>query len=93
MFTNRRDFLVSLGLTSAAVLGREAAPGFAAQKKAAFKVGVTDWNLRQEGKIESIALAKKLGFDGVQVSIGVGTDKLPLSDPALQKQFLDESRR
>lgn len=93
MLTNRRDFLVSLGLTSAALLGREASPGFAAQKKAAFKVGVTDWNLQQEGKIESIALAKKLGFDGVQVSIGVGIDKLPLSDPALQKQFLDESRR
>jgi L-ribulose-5-phosphate 3-epimerase len=54
---------------------------------------VTDWNLRQEGKIESIALAKALGFDGVQVSIGKGTDKLPLSDPALQKIYLDESKR
>jgi sugar phosphate isomerase/epimerase len=54
---------------------------------------VTDWNLKQEGKIESIALAKELGFDGVQVSIGKGTDKVPLSDPALQKRYLDESKR
>jgi len=53
-----------------------------------FKVGVTDWNLGQEGKLESIVLAKKLGFDGVQVSIGKGTDKLPLSDPLLQNAFL-----
>ena len=66
---------------------------FAARAKAQFKIGVTDWNLKQEGKLESIALAKKLGFDGVQVSIGKGTDKLPLSDPALQKTFLDESKR
>ena len=28
-----------------------------------------------------------------QVSIGVGTDRLPLSDPALQQQYLDASRR
>lgn len=94
MFTNRRDFLLSLGITSAALLGAEKTLSYAAQKKAAkFKIGVTDWNLRQEGKIESIALAKKLGFDGVQVSIGVGKDKLPLSDPALQQQFLSESKR
>ena len=31
--------------------------------------------------------------DGVQVSCGVGTDALPLSDPALQKAYLDESKR
>jgi len=58
-----------------------------------FKIGVTDWNLKLEGKIESISLAKQLGFDGVQISIGKGTDKLPLSDPALQEAFLDESER
>jgi sugar phosphate isomerase/epimerase len=65
----------------------------AEEKKRKFRIGVTDWNLRQEGKLESIELAKKIGFDGVQVSIGVGTDALPLSDPAKQKAFLDESRR
>ena len=27
------------------------------------------------------------------MSIGIGTDRLPLSDPALQKQFLDASKR
>ena len=53
----------------------------------------TDWNLRQEGKIESLALAKALSFDGVQVSIGNGADEVPLFDPALQKLYLDESKR
>lgn len=68
-------------------------PLLASATKVRFKVGVTDWNLKQEGKIESISLAKQLGFDGVQISIGKGTDKLPLSDPALQKAYLDESKR
>ena len=65
--------------------------------RAAFKVGVTDWNLRLAGQPASIALAKKIGFDGVQVSIGRGgaeqPSALPLSDPGDQQAFLAESRR
>jgi L-ribulose-5-phosphate 3-epimerase len=88
----RRNFIdMSIGAT--AVLATSDLAAFAAKAGVKFKVGVTDWNLRQEGKIESIVLAKALGFDGVQVSIGKGTDKLPLFDPALQKIYLDESKR
>lgn len=68
-------------------------PGLASAAKVKFKIGVTDWNLKLEGQIEAISLAKQLGFDGVQISIGKGTDKLPLSDPGLQKAYLDESKR
>lgn len=57
------------------------------------KIGVTDWNLRQEAKLEAVALAHKLGFDGVEISIGVGTESLPLSDPAAQKAYVEEGRR
>lgn len=88
----RRDF-IGTGVCASMAL---ATTGLFASAKAAgvkFKVGVTDWNLKQEGKIESLALAKKLGFDGVQISIGKGTDKLPLSDPLLQNAYLDEMKR
>jgi L-ribulose-5-phosphate 3-epimerase len=91
MFT-RRSF-IGMGLGASGAIAVSGLPAFASGAPARFKVGVTDWNLHQEGKIESIALAKELGFDGVQVSIGKGTDKLPLSDPALQQAFLDESKR
>ena len=87
---DRRTFL---GAGASTVLAALALPAFASTAKARFKVGATDWNLKQEGKVEAVALAKQLGFDGVQISIGKGTDKLPLSDPALQKAYLDESRR
>jgi L-ribulose-5-phosphate 3-epimerase len=88
---NRRDFI---GLGASAALAATVLPAFAAKPPVKFKVGVTDWNLKEEDKVESIALAKSLGFDGVQASIGkVTTDGLPLSDPALQKTFLDESKR
>ena len=87
----RRTF-IQLGVS--ATVAASVLPAFAAKSKVKFKVGVTDWNLKLEDKVESIALAKSLGFDGVQVSIGkVTEDKLPLSDPTLQKTFLDESKR
>jgi L-ribulose-5-phosphate 3-epimerase len=87
---NRRAFL---GGGVSAAFAALALPGLASESKVRFKIGATDWDLKKEGKIEAIALAKQLGFDGVQISIGKGTEKLPLSDPALQKAYLDESKR
>lgn len=93
----RRDFLqlgATLGGMAAGTFTRPSALwAYAARKGVRFKIGAPDWNLRQENKLGSIALAKKIGFDGVQVSIGKGKEKLPLSDPTMQKAFLDESRR
>jgi L-ribulose-5-phosphate 3-epimerase len=89
---NRREF-IAIGVGASVGLAVSDFPAYAAKAGVKFKVGVTDWNLKQDGKVESVDLAKKLGFDGVQVSIGRGTDQLPLSDPALQKAYLDESNR
>lgn len=54
------------------------------------RIGVTDWNLDQTGKVEAVALAAKIGFDGVQVSLGrqPASDKLPLDDAAVQARYL-----
>ena len=87
----RRTFI---GASMSTVLATMAFPRLAfAVSKAKFRIGVTDWNLKLENKLEAVAMAKRLGFDGVQISIGKGTDRLPLSDPALQKAYLDESAR
>jgi len=95
MTFTRRDSLRVFGggLAAAALWPRERLLAYAAGKGVKFKVGVTDWNLKQEGKPAAVALAKQIGFDGVQVSIGKGTDSLPLADPALQQTYLSESKR
>jgi L-ribulose-5-phosphate 3-epimerase len=95
MEITRRRFLTAgaAGLAATALAPHEEWLARAARAGVKFKVGVTDWNLRQEAKTDSIALAKRLGFDGVQISLGVGTEKLPLADPATQKAFIEESRR
>jgi len=95
MTLTRRDTLRVLGggAAAAALWPRERLFAYAASKGVKFKVGVTDWNLKQEGQPAAVALAKQIGFDGVQVSIGKGTDRLPLADPALQQTYLAESKR
>lgn len=78
---NRRIFLATLAATAA----------FARKPK--LKIGVTDWNLKLTGKLEAIALAKSLDFDGIQVSIGrkAVDGKMPMDDPAIVTSFINES--
>src|SRR5712692_1653220 len=93
MGLTRRDCL-RLGAASMLSAAFSRARVVSAAPWARFKVGVTDWNLRLTGKTEAVALAKKLGFDGVQVSLGRDpVDKLPLADPAVQQSYLAESKR
>src|SRR5262252_6119348 len=93
MKTTRREFISRTSVGLATVYLNLKSDTSAAPNKVKFKIGAPDWNLKQEAKIESISLAKTLGFDGVQISLGIGKDALPLSDPATQKNFLNESKR
>ena len=78
-------------LTRRGFLGAAGVSLFAAPSRSRLQIGVTDWNLRQAGKVEAVALARSLGFEGVEISLGrdVSAGKLPLDDAALQQQYLD----
>ena len=84
----RRSILESL--LASGVLLRVAAP-----RNRGPRIGVTDWNLEMTGKIEAVALAAKLGFDGVQVSLGrrPASDKLPMDDASIQAQYLAAAKQ
>jgi len=95
MRITRRKFI---GIGSAATAGVGSwrfMPALATARTSAvdFKIGAPDWSLRQEAKVESVALAEKIGFDGVQISLGAGAQGMPLSDPSVQRAFLEESKR
>jgi L-ribulose-5-phosphate 3-epimerase len=92
----RRQFLCT---SAAALLGAEC--GLASVSADwLLRIGVTDWDLlgihyfkHSTPKPEAVELAKRLGFDGLEINLGRRPDGLPLSDPELQQQFLDQSRR
>jgi len=71
---HRRDFLA---------LPSVAAAMFAAPNSN-LKIGVTDWNLNLAGQLEALELASRIGFEGVEVSLGRKPvdGKLPLQNPA-----------
>jgi sugar phosphate isomerase/epimerase len=60
----------------------------------ALRIGVMDTVLRMPGNPEAIDRAAALGFDGIQVTLGRApvNGRLPLSDPALQREHRDRAR-
>jgi len=86
MHISRRSFLGAGGAVLAA--GRLRGRGHD------LKIGVTDWNLRLTGKVEAVETAARLGFDGVQVSLGRKPvdGKLPLDDEVVQQQYLTAAK-
>ena len=89
MDCSRRAFVAATGLL--AIPGARGASG----SLAGLRIGVTDWNIRQTGKLEAVGMAKDLGFEGVQISLGrrVEDNKLPLDNDELIGQYLAESRK
>src|SRR5216683_5942296 len=84
MSLSRRSFLASTGAALAA-----------ANRFDGFHIGVTDWNLQQTCKLEAVTLAKSLGFDGVQVSLGRKPldGKLPLDNAEIQAEYLRQAKQ
>jgi L-ribulose-5-phosphate 3-epimerase len=92
---NRRQFI----RTGAAALATAALTARLQAGYNKLKIGATDWNLKLEAKPGSIELAKSIGLDGVQISLGHSSDpknapaQLPVSMSDLLEQFLAEARK
>jgi L-ribulose-5-phosphate 3-epimerase len=86
MRLSRRSFLATAGAALSTA---------AAKPNSGLHIGVTDWNLEQTGKLDAVTLAKSLGFEGVQVSLGRKPidNKLPLDNAEVQAQYLQRVRQ
>ena len=59
-----------------------------------FKIGICDWTVGRIADLEALAVAKRLGADGVQVDFGMADDDLPvLHKLCLQKKYLREAKK
>ena len=61
-------------------------------KNSKIKIGACDWSLGKSGSLEAFDVAREIGLDGVQVSLGTLQDNLKLRDINLQKAYLKKSR-
>ena len=82
----RRAFLGATAATAGSIaFGAKTAPGL--------RIGVMDGVLRLASKPEAVGVAKRLGLEGVQVTLGQPKDgRLPLEDPALQARWIAASK-
>ena len=81
-------------MTRRTLLAAAVAARIARTAPARLKVGITDWNLRLTVNPDAVALAARLGFDGVQISCGrrLVDDKMPLDNPELIAKYIQLSK-
>lgn len=81
-------------LAAGAVLGAHRfAPLFAATTARGFKIGACDWSLRKLCDPAAFDVAKRIGLDGVQVSMGSVANDMHLRRPDVQKTYLEAAKR
>lgn len=89
---NRRDALrysLGFGLTALtnSTHGRLPAP------KPRFKIGACDWSIGPAGDINTFAVAKQIGLDGVQISLNTKADYEHLRKPEMQRAVKEAARQ
>lgn len=55
--------------------------------RARLSIGACDWSLGARGKVEALEIARALGLDGVQVSMGSVDNDLQLRRPEVQRAY------
>ncbi len=73
-------------------LSAQLAPLFAAPAERRFKIGACDWSIGKTADPASFAVAKEIGLDGVQVSLGTSSDPMRLRRAEVQAQFTAAAR-
>lgn len=85
----RRTVTSAAVLTSASAL----APLWAAPESRAFKIGACDWSIGKMAAPDALDVAREIGLDGVQVSLGTEKDQMHLRQADVQKRYLEASAR
>ena len=87
---NRRDALRSV--LSVSTL---ACPSFlrTVSARTRFSIGACDWSIGPAGDINTFAVAKQIGLDGVQISLNTAADPEHLRRPAVRQAYAEAARR
>lgn len=85
---SRRGLLRRAGLVAGGLaLAANVSPLLAATSNSRFKIGACDWSIGKLSDPSAFALAKDIGLDGVQVSLGTVANDMHLRRADVQQQF------
>ena len=85
--TRRAMLSRSAGAAALAAMAGHFAPLLAAPASRWFKIGACDWSLGKTCDPTAFDLAKQIGLDGVQISLGKAPDYVLLTQPEVQKAY------
>jgi L-ribulose-5-phosphate 3-epimerase len=68
-------------------------PLLAAPTSRWFKIGACDWSLGKGDNPAAFDLAKEIGLDGVQISMGSVANKMQMGRPEVQQAYRDAAKR
>ena len=68
-------------------------PLFAGPKSRWFKIGACDWSLGKGSDLAAFDVARQIGLDGVQVSMGTAKNDMQLRRPQMQKAYLKAAEK
>jgi L-ribulose-5-phosphate 3-epimerase len=90
----RRDML-KRGTATAASLAffSSFTPLLGAPDRRKYKIGACDWSIGQMGKPAALDVAKQMGLDGVQLSLGSAGDDMRLRKPEVQAEYKEAAQR
>jgi sugar phosphate isomerase/epimerase len=74
-------------------LAANCAPLFAAASKRRFKIGACDWSIGRMGDPAAFEVAKQIGLEGVQVSLGTVANDMRLRQAEVQQQYKAAARQ
>jgi sugar phosphate isomerase/epimerase len=87
---SRRD---ALHLAAAlAGIGLAGPLDYGAEGRARFSLGACDWSLGMRGRPEALDVGRRIGLDGVQVSMGTVDNDLQLRRPRVQQAYRDAAK-
>ncbi len=90
--TRREMIRQSVKAAAWVTLAAHCAPLFAAADKRRFRLGACDWSIGKMGNPGAFELAREIGLDGVQVSLGTAADDMRLRKPEVQQRYKDAAR-
>jgi len=83
----------SVQATVGLALATHFAPLFAAPEQRHFRLGACDWSIGKMGDPGAFDVAKQIGLDGVQVSLGTAADDMHLRKQEVQQQYKEAAKR
>jgi len=91
--TRRAMLQRSVRAAGALAFASPLAPLFAAAGERRYKIGACDWSIGKMADPAAFEVAKQIGLDGVQVSLGTEANNMQLRKGELQKQYREAAQR